>query len=138
MKQALPLVLIIEDDNDTSVLYRSVLMDDNIQVVTVGTANLARCWLADTPQHPDLLIIDVRLPDANGLDLCKEFIVSCPKSPKTPILMLSAHGDPRLPTRCREAGAAEFLDKLVGLDDFRHTVRRLLRESRRTPTAVSV
>ena len=133
MKQALPLVLLIEDDNDTSVLYQSVLKDDHCQVVTVGTANLARCWLADAKQCPDLLIIDVRLPDANGLDLCKEFMGSCPKSPKTPILMLSAHGDPRLPTRCREAGAAEFLDKLVGLDDFRHTVRRLLSTASGTP-----
>lgn len=137
MNRSLPLVLLIEDDNDTSVLYQSVLMNDHIQVVSFETGARARRWLADAKRRPDLLIIDVRLPDANGLDLCKEFHGTCCNPPTTPILMLSAHGDPRLPIRCREAGAAEFLDKLVELDDFRNTVRRLLMPTNQPSAVIS-
>lgn len=137
MTQALPLVLLIEDDNDTSVLYQSVLMNDHIQVIPFENGANARNWLADAARRPDLMIIDVRLPDANGLDLCKEFVGYPDWRQKPPVLMLSAHGDPRLPVRCREAGASEFLDKLVGLDDFRNTVMRLLKPSGQSQTTVS-
>lgn len=74
-------------------------------------------------------MLDMRLPDGNGLDLCHEFneIGDCIDQP--PIMVLSAHGDPRLPTRCRQAGVRAFLDKLHDLDTFVDTAWRLIRES---------
>lgn len=126
MNPAQPLVLLLEDDPDTSSLYQSVLRREGMRVVRFDTGHKAKNWLAEPQNKPDLMIIDVRLPDGSGVEVCRHICQCSGKTMATPVLMLSAHCDPRLPEACRQAGAMEFLDKLVDLDQFRKTVHRLL------------
>lgn len=131
MSAARPLVLLVEDDQDTALLYQAMLAGENLEVVRCSTCQDAKDWWAQTEQAPDLVILDMRLPDGNGLDLCQEFFHANAGQGQPPVMLLSAHGDPRLPTLCRQAGARVFLDKLSGLSQFLATALALLQDSQK-------
>jgi DNA-binding response OmpR family regulator len=121
-------VLLVEDDADTAALYQAMLNAEGWDVVSCDSAQAARHWWSHTPQPPQLLILDVRLPDSNGVELCKELTAALAKGPGPAVLMLSAHGDPRMPKLCRKAGAKAFLDKLRDLDRLVDTAKQLMQE----------
>lgn len=117
------LVLLVEDDADTAALYVAMLSAEGMEVTRRADQKAARLWWEQSKRRPDLVILDVRLPDGTGLDLCRELTAhdGCP-----PVMVLSAHGDPRMPGLCRQAGAQEFLDKLRDLDRMVDSVRQLI------------
>lgn len=123
-----PLVLLVEDDADTAALYRAMLTAEDWEVVCCESAQAARSWWSRSEAPPHLLILDVRLPDSNGVDLCQELTVALAKGSVPAVLMLSAHGDPRMPKRCLKAGARAFLDKLRDLDRLVDTAKQLMQE----------
>ncbi|GEM_PF-1430815 len=121
-----PLVLVVEDDPDTAALYRTLLTAEGMEVACCGNGQQARQWWQAAARPPDLVVIDVRLPDISGLDLARE--MSAPRDESSPaVIVLSAHGDPRMPQMSRQAGAAAFLDKLRDLDRLVETAWRLVR-----------
>jgi DNA-binding response OmpR family regulator len=123
-----PLVLLVEDDADTAALYQAMLSSEGWEVACCNSAQTARQWWSESPKPPELLILDVRLPDSNGVELCQELTAALRSESGPAVLMLSAHGDPRMPTLCRKAGARAFLDKLRDLDQLVDTAKRLLQE----------
>ena len=123
-----PLVLLVEDDADTAALYQAMLSAEGMEVVLCDSARMARAWWAQASVLPQLMILDVRLPDINGVELCQELTAKISDGFRPAVLMLSAHGDPRMPTLCRKAGARAFLDKLRDLDQLLDTAKRLLQE----------
>ncbi len=123
MNNSRPVVLLVEDDPDTAALYQAMLASEDLEVVRCTDRRAARSWWEDSGRKPDLLVVDVRLPDGTGLDLCREITGD---GPCPPILVLSAHGGPRMPSLCQAAGAQAFLDKLRDLDRLVDTVQHLL------------
>jgi DNA-binding response OmpR family regulator len=123
-----PLVLLVEDDADTAALYQAMLAAEEWEVVSCDSAQAARNWWFHSDHTPQLLILDVRLPDSNGVELCQELTAALTEGTGPAVLMLSAHGDPRIPKLCRKAGARVFLDKLKDLDRLVDTAKQLLQE----------
>ena len=121
-----PLVLIVEDDRDTAALYSAVLESEGMEVVHCMDRQQANRWWDDTERRPDLVVLDVRLPDGSGLDLCSDLGGQARSQPLPPIIVLSAHGDPRMPSLCRKAGAAAFMDKLETLDNLVDKAKELI------------
>lgn len=121
-----PLILLVEDDEDIAALYGDVLGGEGMEVVLCRSRSQARNWWQRTKRQPNLVILDVRLPDGNGLDLCCELGEMGSGHPHPPVLVLSAHGDPRMPVLCKQAGASEFMDKMEGLDKLLGNVHKLL------------
>jgi DNA-binding response OmpR family regulator len=127
MKMARPLILLVEDDPDTAILYRALLGSEGYQVATCyNQAEAWAWWEAHGPDQNLVLVVDVRLPDGSGLELLKEIMRQAEPANRPRVLMLSAHGDPRLPVACRKAGASAYLDKLCEPDLFLDTVRSLV------------
>lgn len=120
-----PLVLLVEDDLDTATLFQAILSAEGLEVARCRSIGEALRWWRDVPHPPRLLVVDVRLPDGNGLDLCRTIMEISSQHTPPGVLILSAHGDPRLPAACRQAGWA-FLDKLAGQDRLVAKVHRLL------------
>jgi len=129
LNTAPPLVLLVEDDSDTAALYQALLHAEGMEVIRCGNCQQAMAWWRASERRPDLMVLDMRLPDGNGLELCQEITEQYDSLFLPPIMVLSAHGDPRLPSRCRQAGAQAFLDKLDNLDHFISTAWRLIREA---------
>jgi DNA-binding response OmpR family regulator len=121
-------VLLVEDDPDTAALYQALLIAEGMEVIPCGNCQQAMAWWRASERRPDLMVLDMRLPDGNALELCQEFSEIGQALFPPPIMVLSAHGDPRLPARCRQAGAKAFLDKLDTLDHFISTAWRLIRD----------
>jgi two-component system catabolic regulation response regulator CreB len=113
-------LLIVEDDPDIAWLYR--YMFESTHAVTIATGlEAARHAVADPSTHPDLILLDIGLPDGSGLDLCQEVKSSIPD---LPVVVISAN---RLAGRdAARSGADAFLPKPVDPEDIESLVGRLL------------
>jgi len=122
--QPAPLVMIIEDDEKTLRLLKKQLSKEGFEIVGKTNGRDALVWLEKNV--PQLIILDLMLPDVDGLELCLRLRKKYPLH-KLPILMLSALGV-EAPDRVRglQAGANDFLAKPYLADELVVRVRLLL------------
>lgn len=125
-------VLLVEDDPAIarSIIY--TLERDGMVVTHSLLLGDARRQLALRP--PDVLILDVGLPDGNGLDLCKELRSSTANGAGSlPVLILSAHGEEIDRVLGLELGADDYVSKPFSPRELLARVRSLLRRARMPP-----
>jgi len=99
-------VLLIENTVSLQVTYASVLRQNGYQVTTAGTAAAGLASFRETA--PQAVIIDLALPDRDGIDLMTELLAL---SPATPIIVITANGSTSLAVEAMRAGAHDFLVK---------------------------
>jgi DNA-binding NtrC family response regulator len=99
-------VLLIEDTPSLLLLYRSVLTTAGHQVITAVTA--AEGMTAFESHQPRLVVLDLVLPDRDGLDLMQDFLRL---RPDLPVIVMTAHGSVNKAVEAMRAGAHEFLVK---------------------------
>jgi len=95
-------------------------------VETIGEAQdtlEARCLIDKL--EPDLVILDIRMPGGNGIDLIHSIKGH---HPNTVVAMLTAYPYPQYQKRCIELGADYFFDKASGLDNLMSLIRELSQE----------
>jgi two-component system, cell cycle response regulator len=114
-------ILVVEDDQDLCTLVELAL--ENLGTVT-AVNTLAEARLA-ARQSPDIAILDVMLPDGNGLDLVAE--LQSDQAIHVPVLILTGLGSGDEKLRGFNAGADDYLIKPFDLDELRVRVRALLR-----------
>jgi DNA-binding response OmpR family regulator len=120
-------ILIAEDEPQMLRLLGLTLEREGYRITAAQTAVATRAQLQKTT--PDLIILDVMLPDLSGLALCQE-LRQQPATAATPILMLSALG--RVPTGRRPPSAAdEYLVKPIDSIELVARVGSLLERARR-------
>ena len=119
-------ILIIEDDKDIVELVRYNLEKEGYRVSSAddGAAGLAQA----KSSPPDLLVLDLMLPKLPGLEICKELRRNS-KSPRLPILMLTARGDEADRVVGLEMGADDYVSKPFSPRELVARVRALLRRS---------
>ena len=101
-------VLIIEDDADSAEFMRLLLEPEGYTVKTAATAQLARAEVASS--SPDLILMDLMLPDVEGLDLLREFRAMRPESQ---VIVVSGHGSISVAVEAMENGALSFIEKPI-------------------------
>ena len=106
-------ILIVEDEPQMLRLLGLTLEREGYRIVAAQTAVATRAQLQKTT--PDLIILDVMLPDMSGLALCQE-LRQQPATAATPILMLSALGQVPDKVAGLKAGADEYVVKPIELD----------------------
>lgn len=101
-------VLIIDDDDTLSEVLCHRLGRQGLKAVAAysGEAGLAKA----KAEPPSAIILDLCLPDADGLSICEQ-LADSPETSSTPILILSGKEQPGLVRRCRAAGCHYFLRK---------------------------
>jgi CheY-like chemotaxis protein len=75
-------------------------------------------------QRPDLVLLDLHLPDING-DAVLERLRSSPETRAIPVLMLSADATPAQVERLLELGATDYMTKPLDIDEFLQTLERI-------------
>ena len=123
-----PLVLIVDDDAELSAMLVRLLQAEGWAVEAALTAAAAEAAIAR--RQPDVVLLDVMLPDANGLDLCRRWHAT---HPAIGILMLTARGDPIDRVLGLELGADDYLPKPFEKRELVARLRALLR--RKAPAA---
>ena len=106
-------ILIAEDEPQMLRLLGMTLEREGYRITAAQTAVATRAQLQKTT--PDLIILDVMLPDMSGLALCQE-LRQQPATAATPILMLSALGQVTDKVAGLKAGADEYVVKPIELD----------------------
>lgn len=100
-------VLLIEDDGAISEMYRVQLEYDGYRVSIVTTGQAGFDALAASP--PDIVLLDLLLPDRSGLEIMADIKERFPHHP--PVVILSNYGEPTMIERGMSLGAAEYLVK---------------------------
>src|SRR5688572_5620833 len=117
-------ILIVDDDEPTRTGLAALLGEAGYDTVTAGTVPAAIKLLSEA--HPDLLLVDIRLDQYNGLHL-----VAMRPAP-IPAIVLTGFADPAIEADARRLGA-EFLLKPVSPGVLTTLVNRLLAEGRMGP-----
>jgi len=119
-------ILIVEDEE---ALARFLQLELESQGFEVRTAERGAPALRDAADHrPDLAILDLRLPDMSGYDVCRELRRLCSPWP-IPIVMFTAMGRPIDRLRGFSSGADVYLTKPCDLAELGRTVSGLLEET---------
>jgi DNA-binding response OmpR family regulator len=117
-------VLVIDDDPSTVKIATSALEAlDGVEVATA--ADGFEAGLQVVAFKPDLLILDLMMPGADGFEVCRH-IRRDPDLAEIKILVLTAHGTHENLERVLEAGADDFMHKPVDVERLRRQVRTLL------------
>jgi two-component system OmpR family response regulator len=115
-------VLLIEDDQRLTTALRESLRSEGYAVDVAGTAEDGR-WMATEVPY-DTIVLDVGLPDGDGIDLCAALRDG---GVWAPILVLTAHAEIRDRVRGLDSGADDYLAKPFSFDELIARVRALLR-----------
>src|SRR5688572_22003467 len=122
-------VLLVEDDSRLASMVADYLGGAGFRATIAGTAAEAQRQLRH--ETFDAVILDLMLPDADGLDLCK----SIRAQSTIPLLMLTARGDPLDRVVGLELGADDYLPKPFEPRELLARLRAILRRSRDTASA---
>jgi DNA-binding NarL/FixJ family response regulator len=111
--------------DDHEIFRRGIraLLDSEPDIEVVGEAETAAAALARMPAlRPDVAVLDVRLPDGDGITVCREI---CSALPQTACLMLTAYGDDQALLGAIMAGAAGYVSKQTAGTDLVRVLRRV-------------
>ena len=122
-------ILIVEDDSNICSFVKTVLEASDYQVITAGTCQQGLMMAAS--HVPDLIILDLGLPDGDGLEL----ITAVRKSSGVPILVLSARTMEQDKVKALDLGANDYVTKPFGTAELVARVRVALRSRRNSANA---
>lgn len=124
-------ILIVEDEKQIRRFVRVAVEEEGCQVAEAET--MAQGLLEAGARQPDLLILDLGLPDGNGIDLIRDLRGWS----DIPVLILSARTQEYDKIDALDAGADDYLTKPFSVGELRARVRALLRRRSRSPEAAS-
>lgn len=125
-------VLIVEDELAISRFLRTALEGDGLRVYDAGT--LQRGLIEAATRKPDLVILDLGLPDGDGID----FIREVRQWSQMPIIVLSARTEESDKIAALDAGADDYLSKPFGIGELQARLRVALRRHNATTPAEPV
>jgi DNA-binding response OmpR family regulator len=118
-----PTVLLIEDDEETLKAMTLFLAREGYLVLTAPTAGDAMGVLRRPLSPIDVVVLDVNLPDVNGIDLCKSLRQSYPQ---VPVIVCSGEASPGDVARLLELGAHRYFLKPISPDELLSTIEAAL------------
>lgn len=114
-------ILVVDDESDIRVLLDEILSEEGYDVTTAADAREAR--EAYSHNEFDLVLLDIWMPDVDGISLLKEWSES---GAKGPVVMMSGHGTVDTAVEATRLGAVDFLEKPVSLAKLLRTVGKAL------------
>nr|WP_233337860.1 MULTISPECIES: two-component system response regulator KdpE [unclassified Buttiauxella] len=113
--------MIVEDEKEIRRFLRTALEAESLRVHEAET--LQRGLLEAATRKPDLVILDLGLPDGDGIDFIRDFR----QWSQTPIVVLSARSDEQVKIDALDAGADDYLSKPFGIGELQARLRVVLR-----------
>ena len=117
-------ILIVEDEANIRSFIKANLETSDYQVLCAETCELGMMMYAS--HHPDLIVLDLGLPDRDGMSLIQEVR----KTDTVPIIVLSARSNERDKVEALDLGANDYITKPFGTDELLARVRTAIRHTR--------
>lgn len=114
-------VLIIEDEEDAAELFAEMMRVSGFHVMKTSSSAPAISMM--TEKKPDVVILDIMMPDISGLDILRQMRRD-PELNRIPVVVVSAKSMPADIKNGMEAGAFTYLTKPVGFLDLKEAVER--------------
>ncbi|MDD5214812.1 MAG: sigma-54 dependent transcriptional regulator [Methylococcales bacterium] len=111
MSNQSPRILVVDDENDIRHLVSEILEDEGYQVSMAENASTAK--MLKVSMQPDLILLDIWMPDTDGITLLKEWLAE--DKPLCPVIMMSGHGSVEAAVEATRLGAFDFLEKPLSL-----------------------
>ncbi|KAG2440769.1 hypothetical protein HXX76_003625 [Chlamydomonas incerta] len=120
------MVLSVDDDPINQLVVENLLLPEGFKVEQAMCGSEALDWLQHTPLLPDVILLDIMMPDMSGYEVCQEvrrrFSTVC-----IPILMVSANGTPEHVMKGLEAGAVDYVKKPFNRQELLSRIRAQVR-----------
>ena len=116
-------VLIIEDETDAADLFAEMMRVSGFRVLKTTHSSPAIAMMI--AEKPDVVILDIMMPETSGLDILREMRVT-PDLENIPVVVVSARSMPADIRSGMEAGAFTYLSKPVGFLELKEAVERAL------------
>jgi len=120
-------ILVVDDEADIRGLLKEILSEEGYEVEVAADATQARSSRAT--QVPDLVLLDIWMPDTDGITLLREWSVT--DGYDCPVVMMSGHGTVETAVEATRLGAYDFVEKPLSLTKLLRTVERALDAGRR-------
>ena len=118
MKADDPIIFVVDDDHRMQEALSSLVEAMGFRVATFGSAS--EFLGAEKPDSPSCVLLDLKLPDINGLELQQE--LADREAP--PVIVVTGHGDIPSSVRAMKAGAVEFLTKPFDERELQHAIEK--------------
>jgi len=118
-----PYILVVDDEPDIRHLLQEILQEEGYQVDVAEDGKHAR--LAHRARRPDLILLDIWMPDVDGITLLKEW--SEDNGLPMPVIMMSGHGTVETAVEATRLGAYDFIEKPISLTKLLLTVEHALK-----------
>ncbi len=116
-------ILVVDDEIGIRELLSEILFDEGYRVTLAENAEQARAHRK--LQAPDLVLLDIWMPDTDGVSLLKEWVAEGLLT--MPVIMMSGHGTIETAVEATRIGAVDFLEKPVALHKLLDTVAKAMR-----------
>ncbi len=118
-----PVVLLVDDEAQMRRVLRTAL--DSHGYAVVEAVSIAEAWAAVTARKPELVLLDLGLPDGNGIELCRRLR----EFSRVPVIVISARGQELDKVEALDAGADDYVTKPFGSSELLARMRVALRHS---------
>jgi DNA-binding NtrC family response regulator len=119
-------ILVVDDESEIRGLLKEILADEGYEVDVAADAAEAR--LRRSQHDPDLVLLDIWMPDTDGITLLREW--TQPNGSSCPVVMMSGHGTVETAVEATRLGAFDFVEKPLSLAKLLRTVERALDSGR--------
>jgi DNA-binding response OmpR family regulator len=112
-------IYVVEDNISISEIIEFLLVEEMYDVITCP--NTREFWLQMNRHLPDMVVLDVMLPDGNGIDVCSQLKASA-RTHQIPVMMMSAGNNlHKVKSKC---AAEDFINKPFDLNDFADRIEK--------------
>jgi two-component system nitrogen regulation response regulator GlnG len=118
-------LLVIDDEESVCYSFRRAFEGDHVRVLTARTATEGLAQARD--QNPDVIVLDLQLPDGSGLELLPQLQAL---NSKRPLIFITAHGTTQTAIEAMKGGAFDYLVKPLDLERLSQVLERAFEAAR--------
>jgi DNA-binding NtrC family response regulator len=125
------LIMVVDDEMEIRNIINDILVEEGYKSIVASSANEARQLLIK--HTPDLVFLDIWMPDEDGITLLKEWAEDPEK--KFPVIMISGHATIETAIRATKLGAADFIEKPISIENLFGAIDKVFSEQNQEESA---
>ena len=112
------LIMVVDDESEIRNIIKEILVEEGYKTLTADSAEEAKRLLDE--HRPDLVFLDIWMPDQDGIELLKEW--SSDQTKNFPVIMISGHATIETAIEATKLGATDFIEKPISIEKLFNTI----------------